>query len=55
LTLDESIWVGCRLASPSTSDVVDAHLAVAAESLGTFILTSGPNEMSQLEARHERY
>ncbi len=53
--LDESISVGRRLASSNTSDVVDAHLAVVAESLGTFILTSAPNDMSQLEARHERY
>ena len=34
---------------------VDAHLAVVAESLGTFILTSDPDDMSKLEARHERY
>ncbi|KAG1648643.1 hypothetical protein GQR58_029670 [Nymphon striatum] len=53
--LDESISVGRRLASSNTSDVVDAHLAVVAESLGTFILTSDPDDMSQLEARHERY
>jgi len=53
--LDESIAVGRRLASSDTSDVVDAHLAVVAESLGTFILTSDPDDMSKLEARYERY
>lgn len=53
--LDESISVGRRLASSNTSDVVDAHLAVVAESLGTFILTSDSTDMSHLEARHERY
>lgn len=53
--LDESISVGRRLASTNTADVVDAHLAVVAESLGTFILTSDPDDMAKLEARHERY
>ena len=53
--LDESISVGRRLAASDTSDVVDAHLAVVAESLGTFILTSDPDDMSKLEARQERY
>ena len=53
--LDESLSVGRRLASSNTSDVVDAHLAVVAEDLGTFILTSDPADMTQLEARYERY
>jgi len=53
--LDESISVGRRLASGDTSDVVDAHLAVVAESLGTFIVTSDPDDMSKLEARYELY
>ena len=53
--LDESLSVGRRLAQSQTSDVVDAHLAVVAEELGTFILTSDPFDMSRLNARHERY
>ena len=54
-SLDESRAVGERLATSGTSDVVDAHLAVVAEGLGTFILTTDPRDMTQLEARHERY
>lgn len=53
--LDESKSVGRTLASSGTSDVVDAHLAVVAESLGTFILTSDPDDMAKLGARFERY
>ena len=53
--LDNAISVGKRLATSETSDVVDAHLAVVAESLGTFILTCDPNDMTQLNARFERY
>lgn len=53
--LDESLSVGRRLAASGTSDVVDAHLAVVAEGLGTFILTSDPDDMSKLDARFERY
>lgn len=53
--LDESISVGRRLGNTDTSDVVDAHLAVVAESLGTFILSSDPDDMTQLGARFERY
>lgn len=52
--LDESVAVGRRLAATKTSDVVDAHLAVVAESLGTFILTSDSGDMSKLNARFER-
>ena len=54
-SLDESVTLGRRLAHSGTSDVVDAHLAVVAESLGTFILSSDPDDMSQLNARFERY
>ena len=53
--LDESRTVGMRLGSTGTSDVVDAHLAVVAETLGTFILTSDPNDMLRLGARFEVY
>ncbi len=53
--LDESVAVGRRLAAAKTSDVVDAHLAVVAESLGTFILTGDPGDMSKLNARFEEY
>ena len=53
--LDESISVGRRLATSGTSDVVDAHLAVVAERLGTFILTTDPGDMSRLNARFETY
>ena len=53
--LDESLTIGRRLAQTGTSDVVDAHLAVVAESLGTFILTSDPDDMARLNARFEIY
>lgn len=53
--LDESVAVGRRLAQSDTADVVDAHLAVVAESLGTFIVTSDPDDMSKLGARFETY
>lgn len=53
--LDESVTVGRRLAKSGTSDVVDAHLAVVAESLGTFILTSDREDMLRLNARVEVY
>jgi len=53
--LDEATSVGRRMAASNTSDVVDAHLAVVAESLGTFILTCDPDDMTELEARFERY
>ena len=51
--LDQSVTVGRRLAESKTSDVVDAHLAVVAESLGTFILTGDPDDMLRLNARFE--
>ena len=53
--LDDSVIIGRRLAETGTSDVVDAHLAVVAESLGTFILTGDPDDMSRLNARSEVY
>jgi hypothetical protein len=53
--LDESVTIGRRLAATRTSDVVDAHLAVVAESLGTFILTGDPDDLSKLNARFEVY
>ncbi|WP_419944933.1 hypothetical protein [Candidatus Poriferisodalis sp.] len=53
--LDESVSVGRRLAASSTSDVVDAHLAVIAERLGTFILTTDGDDMQKLNARFEAY
>ena len=53
--LDESMSVGRRLAASGTSDVVDAHLVVTAERLGTFILTSDRDDMSRLDARFETY
>ena len=53
--LDDAVSVGRRLASSGTADVVDAHLAVIAESLGTFILTTDPDDMTLLDARFERY
>ncbi|MCP4966899.1 MAG: hypothetical protein GY926_16925, partial [bacterium] len=49
------VTIGRRLAETGTSDVVDAHLAVVAESLGTFILTGDPNDMSRLNTRFEVY
>jgi len=53
--LDESMSVGRRLGATGTSDVVDAHLAIVAERLGTFVLTSDSDDMVGLGARHERY
>ncbi len=53
--LDESVAIGRRLAQSGTSDVVDAHLALVAESLGTFILTGDPDDMAKLDARFEVY
>ncbi len=53
--LDESVTVGRRLAKSGTSDVVDAHLAVVAEGLGTFVLTSDREDMLGLNARFESY
>lgn len=47
--------VGRRLASSGTADVVDAHLAVVAERLGTFILTTDRDDMTRLSARFEAY
>lgn len=53
--LDESISVGRRLAASGASDVVDAHLAVVAEHLGTFVLSTDGDDMSRLSARYELY
>lgn len=53
--LDESVAIGRRLAQSGTADVVDAHLAVVAQRLGTFILTGDPDDMSRLKARFEVY
>lgn len=53
--LDDSVSVGRRLAASGTSDVVDAHLVVVAERLGTFILTSDSDDMGTLGARFEAY
>ena len=53
--LDESISVGRRLAASGTADVVDAHLAVVAEALGTFIVTTDTKDMLNLGARFESY
>ncbi len=53
--LDDSVSVGRRLASSGTADVVDAHLVVTAERLGTFVLSSDPEDMTALDARFERY
>ena len=54
-SLDESIAVGRRLTDSGTADVVDAHLVVVAESLGTSILTSDGDDMVKLGARFEAY
>jgi len=53
--LDESVAVGRKLADSETSDVVDAHLAVVAQQLGTFILTGDHDDMMALSARFEAY
>ena len=53
--LDESRSVGMLLAVGKTSDVVDAHLAITAEMLGTFVLTADPADMTKLGTRFETY
>ncbi|MCB0976830.1 MAG: hypothetical protein KDB02_05160 [Acidimicrobiales bacterium] len=53
--LDNAAPVGRRLAASDTSDLVGAHLTVMAESLGTFILTTDPDDMTRLNARFESY
>ena len=53
--LDDAIPVGLKLAESETSDVVDAHLVVVAEMLGTFVLTGDPDDMATLNARYEAY
>ena len=50
------LWVLVKRAiENATSDVVDAHLAVIAQRLGTFILTTDGSDMSRLSARFENY
>lgn len=44
--------IGLRCASADTSDVVDASLAVLAEQLGDRVLTTDPDDMARLGARH---
>ena len=51
--LDDAVPVGKLLGSSKTSDVVDAHIVVVAQALGTFILTSDPDDMQRLSARFE--
>ena len=53
--LDDAVPVGKLFGSSMTSDVVDAHVAVVAQALGTFILTSDPDDMQRLSARFETY
>ncbi|MEM9035188.1 MAG: hypothetical protein AAGA99_01790 [Actinomycetota bacterium] len=53
--LDESVSVGRRLADSGTADVVDAHLVVTAERLGTFVLTADADDFARLGARFEAY
>lgn len=53
--LDDPVPVGLRLAASNTADVIDAHLVVTAEAMGTFVLTSDTAHMAALEARFERY
>lgn len=54
-SLDDGTSIGRRLATSNTSDVVDGHLAVLADRLDTFIVTSDPDDMTKLGAAHERY
>lgn len=53
--IDDGVAVGRRLAQSATSDVVDAHLVITAERLGTFVLTSDVEDMVALDARFTRY
>jgi len=53
--LDNGIAVGKRLTQSGTADVVDAHLAVLAERLDTFVLTTDPDDMRALGAEFAAY
>ncbi|NOX28533.1 MAG: type II toxin-antitoxin system VapC family toxin [Actinobacteria bacterium] len=46
--LDDGRPVGQLLAQTTTSDVIDAHLAITAVHLGDDILTGDPNDLSTL-------
>jgi len=48
--LDEGRPVGQLLAQTRTSDVVDAHLVIAATRLGDDILTGDPDDLTKLSA-----
>ena len=53
--LDNSIAIGKLLGRTGTTDVVDAHLATLAQSLGDFVLTSDPSDLTALGTRVESY
>lgn len=44
--------IGLRCARSDTSDVVDASLAVLADQLDVTILTTDPDDMERLGAKH---
>jgi predicted nucleic acid-binding protein len=50
---DESHQVGALLARTSTSDVVDAHVAVVAARVAAIVMTSDPDDLRVL-AEHTR-
>ncbi len=43
--------VGSLLAASKTTDVVDAHVALLARSLGASVITSDPNDLARLDPR----
>ena len=52
LPVGDAKTIGVRCGQTDTSDVVDADLAIWSEVLGSTILTTDPDDMDALGARH---
>lgn len=50
LTESTAFRIGSLLAATSTSDVIDAHVALLARSLRCPVLTSDPNDLRRIDA-----
>jgi hypothetical protein len=50
LTEETAYRVGLLLSATSSSDVVDAHVALLGRSLGAVVLTSDPDDLCRLDA-----
>lgn len=53
MTEETAYALGRLLAASRTSDVVDAHVAMLARSLGAMVLTSDPDDLRRIDARLE--